>query len=185
MALFEASRSLADDACIVEIGAFLGCSTVLLAGARKLRQSGQVHTVDPFDGSGDDYSVPVYRRVRDSLEVQLRERFERNIRDAGVDDWVTVYQGRALEIASVWSKPVDLLFLDGDQSPMAVRATYAAWVPFLKGGGTIALHNSSPGVYAEGHDGSMRLADAAIRPPHYDRIRLVGTITFARKAGAV
>ena len=32
-----------------QIGSFLGCSTVLLAGARRLRGSGRVHAVDPFD----------------------------------------------------------------------------------------------------------------------------------------
>src|SRR4029453_10169501 len=45
--LARASFSLSRDAIIVEIGAFLGCCTVLLAGARCVAGSGKVHSVDP------------------------------------------------------------------------------------------------------------------------------------------
>ena len=59
VALARASESLPNGAVIVEIGAFLGCSAVLLAGARKLRGSGKVPCIDPFDASGDAISVPI------------------------------------------------------------------------------------------------------------------------------
>ena len=38
--LAQVSQSLPADAVVVEIGTFLGCSTVLLAGGRKIRGSG-------------------------------------------------------------------------------------------------------------------------------------------------
>ena len=62
-ALAARAHALDDDACIVEIGSFLGSGSVLLAGARKLQGSGKVHCVDPFDGSGDDFSVPHYQAI--------------------------------------------------------------------------------------------------------------------------
>jgi Methyltransferase domain len=156
--------------------------TVLLAGARKLRQSGRGHTVDPFDGAGDGFSVPVYLGIRDALEMPLRQRFKQNIRDADLGDWVAVHQGHATEISAGWTTPVDLLFLDGDESPAGASVAYGAWAPFLKVGGTIAIHNSRPGVYAKSHDGLMRLANATIRLPDYAHVRLVGSTTLARKA---
>jgi hypothetical protein len=58
----------------VEVGCFLGSSKVLLAGARRLKDSGQVHAIDPFDASGDAFSESHYRRVA-GLRCSLRRRF--------------------------------------------------------------------------------------------------------------
>jgi predicted O-methyltransferase YrrM len=180
--LARASHSLPDGAVIVEVGSFLGCSSVLLAGGRKVRGSGRVHCIDPFDASGDDFSVPVYTRIQEGLGTSLREQFDRNIRRAGLEDWVEVHQGTAEEVARTWSGPVDLLFLDGDQSYEAVHAAYASWAPFVRSGGTIAVHNTDPSrPQHESHDGSIRLVNEFLRPPAYADVRRVDSITFARK----
>jgi hypothetical protein len=94
---------------------------------------------------------------------------------------VEIHRGRGEEIAATWTEPVDLLFLDGDHSYEAVRATYRSWTRFLKIGGMIAVHNSSSGTYQESHDGSMRLVAETVRPPQYEEVRCIGTTTFARK----
>jgi hypothetical protein len=182
VALARASHSLPEGAVIVEIGAFLGCSAVLLAGARRLRGSGKVHCIDPFDASGDTFSAPFYRSTCDSLGVSLRQCFDANIRLAGLSEWVEVHQGRDLEVVATWSAPIDLLFLSGDQSYESVKNTYERWIPFLKPGGVIAVQNSAPGKYHESHDGSMRIVSELIHPPQYREICLIGSTTFARKA---
>jgi predicted O-methyltransferase YrrM len=179
--LAQVSHSLPDNAVVVEIGAFLGCSTVLLAGGRKTRGSGEVHTVDPFDASGDAFSQPVYASIRDTTERSLRDRFEQNLVRAGVERWVYVHPMRAEDLVGRWTRPVDLLFLDGNQEYEAVLATYWAWSPLLKPGGILAVHNSRPGYRRETHDGSARLVEGRVRAPAYSEIELVGSITFARK----
>lgn len=171
-----------DGAVIVEIGSFMGCSTVLLAGGRKLRGSGTVHAIDPFDASGDEFSVPVYERIRTSVGGSLRGRFDANLRRSGLSEWVEVHQNRAADVAPSWTSPIDLLFLDGDQSYDAVRITYDQWVPFLKPGGLLVVHNSAADrPYHESHDGSMRLVTDVVRPPHFVDIRRVDISTFARR----
>jgi predicted O-methyltransferase YrrM len=181
--LARASFSLGRDAIIVEIGAFLGCCTILLAGARRLQGSGKVHSVDPFDYSGDAFSVPHYRDIVASLGGgSLRDHFEANIRRAGLSNWVEVHQGRAAEVAVTWERAIDLLLLDGDQSPNGAREAFDWWVPFLKPGGIIVLRNTRPREYAEGHDGHRRLVLEQIFPPRFTHVRLVGATTFARKA---
>ena len=181
--LARASFSLSRDAIIVEIGAFLGCCTVLLAGARCVAGSGKVHSVDPFDCSGDAFSVPYYRDIIASLGGgSLRDHFEANIRRAGLSSWVQVYPGRAADIAATWKLPIDLLLLDGDQSPRGAREAFDSWAPFLKPGGIIVLRNTRPRQYAEGHDGHRRLVVEQILPPRFTDVRLVGATTFARKA---
>jgi len=181
--LLRLSYSLSAGAVIVEIGSFLGGSAILLAGPRRIRGSGIVYSVDPFDGTGDSFSVPHYQRILKEVGGgSLRDHFERNIRDAGLDAWVRVRQGRAKEVACAWIKPIDLLFLDGDQSRKGVREAYDSWVRFLKIGGIIAVHNSEPGDRPPDHDGHRCLVEGDIKPPHYRDIRLVGSTTFAIRA---
>ncbi len=181
IALVQCSDALSGSPLIVEIGSFLGCSTVLLAGARRLRGAGRVHCVDPFDASGESFSAPIYHAIRQSLGCSLREQFDRNIRGAGLTDWIEVHQGRAVEAAIGWTRPIDLLFLDGDQSYEGVQLAYRSWSPFLKPDGFIAVHNSRSGTYAAGHDGHRRLVEETVRSPWYAEVHCVGTTTFARK----
>jgi predicted O-methyltransferase YrrM len=174
--------SLPDDCVVVEIGSFLGSSSILLAGALKLRGSGKLHCVDPFDASGDAFSVPIYKDLLDANEEKpLRQCFDENIHAAGLEDWVEVHQGRADEISRGWRLPIDLLFLDGDHSPQGARRAYESWFPMLKDGGTIAIHNSDPREYAKDHNGSRLLVLEEVHPLVYSDIRLVETTTFARK----
>jgi hypothetical protein len=181
--LARVSFSLGEDAVIVEIGAFLGCCTVLLAGGRCVQSSGEVHAVDPFDCSGDAFSVPHYEATVASLGGgSLRDHFEANIRKAGLSRWVQVHQGRAAEVAATWERPIDLLLLDGDQSPRGAREAFDSWVPFLKPSGIIVLRNTKPREYSEGHDGHRRLVIEQILPPRFTDVRLVGATTFARIA---
>jgi predicted O-methyltransferase YrrM len=180
--LARISLSLGRGAVIVELGSFLGSGTILLAGPRKIRGSGKVHVVDPFDCSGDSYSVPIYRDILARLgSGSLCDYFENNVLHAGLGDWVEVHQGRAREIAATWSTPVDLLFLDGDQSQAGAREAYESWSPFLKPGGFIALHNSDPSNFRPDHDGNRSLVDEEITSPKYTDIYLVNYTTFALK----
>jgi predicted O-methyltransferase YrrM len=179
--LARISLSLAPGAVIIEIGAFFGSGTVLLAGPRKIKGSGSVHAVDPFDCSGDVYSVPVYRKILANAGGSLRAYFDENIRRAGLIDWVEVHQGHVAKIAMHWTTPVDMLFLDGDQSRSGAREAYDSWSPFLKADGVIAIHNSSPDNFRPDHDGNRCLVEQEIYSPRYCDIFLVGSTTFARK----
>jgi len=168
---------------IVEIGAFLGAGTILLAGPRRMRGSGLVHCVDPFDCSGDAFSVPHYERIlAECGGSPLRDQFESNILVAGLDQWVRIHQGRAEEVAGDWTIPIDLLFLDGDQSRSGVRNAYNSWAGFLKIGGVIALHNSASDNRTHGHDGHRLIVEEEITPPAYREIHLVDSTTFATKS---
>lgn len=181
--LAQVSSSLPDDAVVVEIGSFLGCSAILLAGGRKIRGSGEVHCVDPFDASGDRFSEPIYRAIRDATSKSLRQRFDENVDRAGLKDWVHVHAMCAHEAGQHWRRAIDMLYLDGNQEYDTVLETYKDWSPFLKVGGILAVHNSRPGYRAETHDGSARLVEKCIRFPAYGDIQHVESITLASKRG--
>ena len=183
LALARACHTLPEHAVVVEIGSFLGSSAVLLAGARKLRGSGRVYCVDPFDASGDAPSAPIYEKYQARLGTPLREACENNLRNAGLLDWVQILQGRASTIAQSWTRPIDLLFMDGDHSYSEVKQTYSIWAPHLKVNGLLAVHNSTSQGNPQ-HDGSRRLVAELVRGPRYTDVKLVDTTTFAVKANS-
>ena len=177
-----ASEALGDNPVIVEVGVFMGRCTCLLAGARKLKGSGKVHCIDPFDCSGDAFSIPYYEKaLMETGQSSLEAVFWANMRGCGVDGLVEVHKGKAADIARTWSSPVDLLLLDGDQSPKGAREAFETWLPFLKPGGTIILRNTKDKKHAEGHDGHRRLVVEELVPPRFADKRQVGATTFAIK----
>jgi predicted O-methyltransferase YrrM len=176
-----ASWRLRSDATIVESGVFMGRSTALLAGARRLRGSGKVHCVDPFDCSGDAFSIPHYlQALKDTGDDSLEEVFRRNMARLGIERWIELHKGRSQDLAARWSRSIDLLLLDGDQSPTGAREAYEAWMPHLRRDGIIIMGNVhlQPN---EGHDGNSRLAVEEVIPPRYSGIRRVGSTVFAVK----
>lgn len=181
VAYIETAYNLPENAVILEIGSFVGKSAVLLAGARKLRNSGKVHCIDPFDASGEPFSVPFYERVAKRRKIPLVDWFKENIDWCGLTDWVEVYKGGALEIRPSWTLSVDMLCLDADQSSQGARAIYEAFIPFLKPGGIVTLKNTADRDYDEGHDGNRRLLLETIVEPQYTDILTVQSVTFARK----
>jgi hypothetical protein len=67
---------------------------------------------------------------------------------------------------------------------VVARSAFQAWSPWLKLGGMIALHNSSPRHYDAEHDRNYRLVMEEIVPPRYVDQQVVGSITFGRSASA-
>jgi predicted O-methyltransferase YrrM len=170
---------------IAEIGVFLGRCTALLAGACRLRGDGRVHCVDPFDCSGDAFSVPHYEAgLRETGLASLEEAFRRNMARLGLLPWIAIHPRTDLTVAAQWSGPLDLLLLDADQSPRGARAAYDAWLPFLKEGGTIVLRNTRDRTYAEGHDGHRRLVVEELHAPRFRDVRQLGATTLAIRATA-
>jgi MMP 1-O-methyltransferase len=125
---------------------------------------------------------PHYNAIIGALgALSPREHFDQNLRATGLTDWVEVHPGRAEEIATTWTAPIDLLILDGDQSPSGARAAYEGFSPWLKAGGVIALHNSNPREYDAEHDGHYLIAVEEVHPPHVVERHLAGSITFGRR----
>jgi len=178
-----ASYRSSENATIVEVGVFMGRSTVLLAWPRKLCGSGKVHCVDPFDCSGDAFSVPYYiQELQGSGYASVGAAFQNHMSALRLLPWIEVHIGAACNVAAEWLQSIDLLMLGGDQSDVGARAAYEAWIPFLKVGGTIVLQNTRDRIYAEGHEGNRRLAVEELVAPAFDSVRQVGATTFAVKS---
>ena len=87
-------------AVIVEIGSFLGSGTVLLAAPRRTVGSGMVYAVDPFDGSGDSFSIPYYAQAIERLGGETQKQyFDRAVTVSGVAAFVETHVGTAVDMS--------------------------------------------------------------------------------------
>ena len=125
---------------IVEIGSYLGRSTIVLAHAARRAGSPPVVAVDPHTRAlGYEGEEP----------FDTRAQFEANVERAGVADMVQLEHDFSTEAAARWSgEPVRMLFVDGWHSHDAVMADVHAWAPFLTTGATVVFDDflPSPGV---------------------------------------
>ncbi|MDQ1680557.1 MAG: hypothetical protein QOI42_1416 [Frankiaceae bacterium] len=119
---------------VVEVGSYLGRSTVVLgAGARHGGRPGVV-AVDPHEGNngregseGDDGDASTYALFRHHLSA-----FE-------LDTDVQAIRASSTDAAATWHEPIRLLYVDGLHTEEAVHADLAAWGPFLEEGGAVVL----------------------------------------------
>ena len=160
----------------------MGRSTVLLGAPRRLKGNGKVHSIDPFDCSGDSHSVAHYKsELMMAGQSTSEEAFKKNISQKKLGDWVNIHKGTSREVASNWSTSIDLLLLDGDHSPQGAREAFESWTPFLKKGGTLILSNTGDRTYTPGHDGNYRLSLKSVVEPQFHNIRQVGYFQFSVK----
>jgi predicted O-methyltransferase YrrM len=174
--LWDAARRLGSGARVVEIGSHQGRSTVIL-GLAAASVGATVVAIDPFvDWLGGP---------------SIRERFEANIAAAGLRDTVTLEVGYSTRLRPAWTRPIDLLYIDGKHDYWTYTDDLR-WSAHLSAGAEILVHDcfSSVGVtlgvllkmlgsrytYV---DRSHSLARFALRSPSTkDRVRLLAQLPW-------
>jgi predicted O-methyltransferase YrrM len=166
--LFDLAANCPPSATIVEIGSWHGKSTIWLASGARLA-GGRLVSVDPHEGSFEDPAAS-------TLAI-----LNTNLADAGVADLVTPIVARSQDARDSVSDGYDLLFIDGDHTAPAVRRDLEIWLPGLRVGGTVALHDVVNPAYA----GPRReLARMLWRSRALGRVRVVDSMAYARKVEA-
>lgn len=117
---------------IVEIGAFKGRSTCILALGAEAGNKPTIHTVDIF-------------------QFSEQQDVERNLELAGIKYPVHILKMSSLDAAKFYEgKDLGLLFIDADHSYEAVKQDFLAWEKHIPVGGVVLFHdyNNSgwPGV---------------------------------------
>jgi hypothetical protein len=138
------------EGCVVELGAWIGGTTVCLAAASHLVNGGLVYAVDTFAATDPDCEARVGPYGGSTWEA-----FQRNVQHAGVAPWVRVHRATTTEAARAWQAqrngPIRLLFIDANHSYASVREDVENWVPYVAQGGIVAWHDHN-----EAHPGVMR-----------------------------
>jgi predicted O-methyltransferase YrrM len=164
-ALYDAALAAAR-ACpgrpFVEIGSYCGRSTVWLGAAARAAGT-VVFAVDHHRGSEENQPGWEWHDASlvdpDLGRIDTLPRFRRTIAEAGLEDVVIAVVGSSPVVASLWSTPLALCFIDGGHGAEPARADYEGWSPHVAPGGTLAIHD----VFPDPADGG--------RPPHDDIYR--------------
>lgn len=125
--LYNLSTSLPENACIVEIGSYLGASTYCLASG-VTSYGGKVYAIDTWTNIGMSEG-----------ERNTFDKFQSNI--APLREVVIPLKGFSKAHAISFDKQIDLLFIDGDHSYEGVKTDLELWLPKVKPGGWVVMHD--------------------------------------------
>lgn len=178
--LFDLARALPEDhALVVEIGSWLGKSSLVLAKGLSGKRNPELHCIDPFNCAGDEVSAANYQRLAAEGDLTLLERFNRNMERGGVRDIVFVKQGFSHDFSGTFTHPIDMLFIDGDHSYASVRRDFEEWSPKVKPGGILAFHD----VDRTASPGPRQVIDELVaRDRTWERPEQVGSLFVVRRA---
>jgi MMP 1-O-methyltransferase len=119
---------------ILEIGSFKGRSTVGLGLMAKQYGGGPIIAVDPFTApSSTDPELVGQSSTYDDFQASLRH--------AGVTDLVEPHRMFSRELAPGWTRPLRLLWIDGDHTYAGASEDIRLFKPFLADGGILAMHD--------------------------------------------
>src|SRR4030042_83945 len=134
--LLQAIRSFWD--IFLAFVLYRGLSTVALAKGTSKGNRVPVYSIDPHehtDLSGGDQSGLCFDS-RDNVA------FFKNILFAGVTEIVRPIYQLSWEAAAGWSKPISLLWIDGNHEYEAVNKDFTLWERFVLRGGYVVFHDS-------------------------------------------
>lgn len=137
---------------IVEIGSFKGKSTVLLATIAKKYGLGPVVAIDPHQGLS-------YLGPEAPQQSPTFDEFLGNVRSAGLQANVEVQRAYSRDVAKTWSRPIRLLWIDGDHSYKGCQEDFDLFSPFLADGAVVAFHDALNAV-----EGPIRVFTEEVLP---------------------
>lgn len=135
-----------DPAVVVEVGSWLGRSTIWMADEIKRRlKPVTFYAVDTWQGSANE---PDMKPTLDAYNGDIYDQFIRNICRCGVYDYIKPIRMPSVEAAKQFADgSVNFCFIDGDHSYEAVKADIQAWLPKVHFNSCIAGHDlDRPGV---------------------------------------
>lgn len=132
-ALFDAASHLPEGTVAVEIGSHRGKSATIIA--KGLPEGARLVAVDPFDD-------PRWGGGPESLE-----KFQANVRAAGVEDRIDLFRGLSAEASASWSgPPVGFLWVDGAHDRESTLADIDGWMPLMAPSGRMYIHDAFSAV---------------------------------------
>jgi len=169
--LFELARQARPGGVIVEIGSWMGKSTICLAKGSEMGSRLKIYAIDPHIGSEEHHTTG---------KVWTFDQFQANIRNAAVQDSIVPLVKMSTDAAKDFNHPVSLLFIDGAHDYDSVKADFEAWYPKVINGGTVAFHDTT------GWEGPRRLVRTALfRNPQIRGANFSWSIAYGEKSSDV
>lgn len=157
---------------LVEIGSYQGRSTVVLGAAlRALSPESRLYAIDPHEGTVGAAD----RRL--SRGTPTFDSFCANIEAAGVAH--VVEPVRSLSYETPWSRPIDLLFVDGLHDRMNVERDFRHFAPFLTPFAVALFHD-----YAGYYPGVVAFVDELVANEGWTVVARAGSMIMVHRPSA-
>jgi MMP 1-O-methyltransferase len=154
---------------IVEIGSFKGRSTVMLASIAKHYGLGPVVAIDPHTTTAP--TDPVIEKGSSTFE-----EFQASLRGAGVESQVEIHRACSRDVAKGWTRPIRLLWIDGDHTYAGVKEDFDLFSPFVSTGGIVAFHD-----VLHGYEGPIRvLVEEVLRSDRFGPAGFVQSLAWSQ-----
>lgn len=177
-ALYIAASQVQVAGPYLEVGSYCGKSALYLGYAAA--EKGRVlYCVDHHRGSEENQPGWQYHEADlvdpDIDKIDTLPIFRRTVYDAGLEDRVIAIVGESSLVAANWTTELALLFIDGGHGDEVAHNDYQGWVPKLKSGATLLIHD----VFPDPADGG--------RPPYeiYQRAISSGDFTERTATGSL
>ncbi len=116
----------------VEIGSARGLSACYIGLALKQAGQGKLYAIDPHEKT----------EWNDHNSENTFSTIQTNLKEFAVEQYVEIIRGYSHHIGTSWTKPIDLLFIDGDHSYEGVKKDWDLFVPHLRPFGLIIFHDT-------------------------------------------
>ena len=149
---------------VVEIGCFIGFSTLHFAQALKELGFGQIISIDAFD-----WEVDAGKGMQNRHEVA--EYYRKKAKLESIITYIKGYSTQVYpQITDQIQNQIDLLYIDGDHSIKGVYADFNTYYNDVRVGGYLILHDIYPSMC--GVDGPRTLIDhlnaSGVMPQHIE-----------------
>lgn len=153
-ALYNHALTASRHGPVLEIGSYCGKSTIYLGLACR-RTGSTVFALDHHRGSeehqlGEFFHDPDLYDSSEGVVDTFRE-FRQNIHRAGLDDTVVPIVAGSDAAARQWQTPLSMVFIDGGHSLDTALNDYRCWMPHLKRGGVLTIHD----LFDDAHEGGQ------------------------------
>ena len=183
-ALYDAAVAVEVDGPLLEVGSYCGKSSVYLGYAAQ--SIGRVlYALDHHRGSEENQAgwehhdpelIDKQKGVMDTLPY-----FRDAIFAAGLEHVVIALVGHSGVIARNWTTPLSFLFIDGGHGEEPAKADFNGWVPKVKEGGTLAIHDVFPNPNDGGRPPYEQIYLPAIESGNWDEIDVEGSLRILKR----
>ena len=147
LAVFEAASDVAVPGPLLEVGSYCGKSSIYLGAAARDRRT-VLFAIDHHRGSEENQPGWEFHEPDlvdpDVGRIDTLPRFRRAVNDAGLEPHVIAVVGDSPTVGRYWTTPLAFLFIDGGHGREPAHADFDRWVPHLRPGGTLAIHDVFP-----------------------------------------
>ena len=183
-ALYDAAVAVEVDGPLLEVGSYCGKSSVYLGYAAQ--SIGRVlYALDHHRGSEENQAgwehhdpelIDKQKGVMDTLPY-----FRDAIFAAGLEHVVIALVGHSGVIARNWTTPLSFLFIDGGHGEEPAKADFNGWVPKVKEGGTLAIHDVFPNPKDGGRPPYEQIYLPAIESGNWNEIHVEGSLRILKR----